>query len=652
MEQRRVVFISYWTKPYKKSAERLKASLDALGLEHDINEIPDKGWTANVRHKPTYILEMLKKHKDAYAVVWIDADGDVIQRPSLFFEIEEDMACRFKPITHKKCEELLSGTMLWKPSAIHAVEKWIEALRKAPMNLLTPEQQVLHRILDTLGISYAKLPETYCHILRDRGRSGAPSDSVVVHYQFSRETRYGRTPAAHLSDPTHLGKRERPPSRNKKSKQDLAHLPRKRSMAKGRPLPKPDRIPAAVKLQSRRARVLASRREHNEQEKAKAKADAAIRLAAGFRRRKEAKILAHMKRAEEIQKEGPVGGVVGNAPDKAQAAYAHAMMSQMPQAAELDGVLGSYETILVLGNSPTIDTIPKDILWHLPVMGCNRALRWGKRRPDFLVIADREPYCQERDSRRIVKAVSKGTLPILSDSLFDPTVLLRGPYSNKARRAQPIPDFKAYIYRVGPKRKRWTYDDVVRGSVILPCNFSTFEAPIVTCQNIAGSMLQAAACLGAKRIAVCGIEMEWPRNQPSHFFGDGREVGAYPQDGAIDKILAALKQLRDQAKKRGIEIINISPVKRTPFSRVFKLYDQKKFFDEARLLPKWEIRGDIVGDRQNVEDQEIVSAIMAEAEALVSGAPPEPEDVSAELHDKLTARFRGSNPGRDKGGDA
>ena len=69
MSDRKVVFVSYWTSKYKVAADRLRKSLDKFGLEHDIQETKDDGWEANVRKKPTFIYEMMKKHSDAYAVV-------------------------------------------------------------------------------------------------------------------------------------------------------------------------------------------------------------------------------------------------------------------------------------------------------------------------------------------------------------------------------------------------------------------------------------------------------------------------------------------------------------------------------------------------------------------------------------------------------
>jgi len=611
---RKIVFISYWTSHYKKAAERLRASLDRLGLEHDIQEIQDNGWTANVRYKPTHILSMLYKHSDAYAVVWIDADGDVLQTPTLFFEMEEDLGAHFYFWKGKQREELLSGTLFVRntPNMIAAMEQWVNAMKKAPMNLLTPEQQTLHAMLDDLDITYRKLPVEYCQILgRDAGRRGVDKAAIIVHYQFSRSTRKGLAPAAHLSGDTKIGKGPRAI----KPTPDLANVREK----KRRRLPEPKRavapkdktrIPAAVKTSLRRKEIYALRKKNNKQMIEEARTQKAILMAAGVRNRK-IKLYAKGIVDPELaaMRKEAFGGVKGYKTTQAQNAYAKSRIAQMDKAEELDGALGQNDLVLVLGNSPTINTVPQEVLNRVPTVSCNRILRWGRYRPDFVVIADREPYCQERDSGRLEAAVDKGTKLLLSDSLFDPDVLLRGPYTEVTRRAQPTPDFQGYLYRLGPRRKTWNYGDIAARRVKLPCNFTTFESPLVTCQNVIGSMLQSAAILGAKTIIVVGVEMRWESDAKSHFFGDGKSVGAYPQDGSIDLILGALKQLKQQAKKAGITIINASPIEDSPFSSVFTATPQKEVWSLVNSHRPFIRTNDAILAKKTVEQEEIAMAI-------------------------------------------
>lgn len=587
------MFVSYWTGPYQKAAARLKASLDKLGLTSDINEIPDKGWQANVRHKPTYVLEMLRKHADAYAVVWIDADGDVVQKPAAFWEIEEDLAVRFLHWRQKDVDELLSGTMFVRNSEamLKAMEEWIAELSHAPANLSCPEQRVLQDMLPRLAIKVKRLEEPYCRILRDGGRHGVPTDSVIVHYQFSRETRYGRAPAAHLYNETKVGGSrqalldtqvtvERAASAKRKARNAMVIEQRKRPERNAAP-----RIPDALIAARRREKIFALRKQILAKQVEKEAAAKAIRLAAGMRNRRE-KMDELANTFYKTPRELYVGGVHGHPPSVKDLSFANIRMGDMSRAEELDGCL-SGETVILMGNSPTLSELPPDIYKKYPAIGCNRGLRFKGHRPEFLVIADREAYSQERDSGRLCAAAEAGTKLILSDSLFDPSVLLRGPWEDLNRRAQPVPSFPCYLYRIGPRKKKWNYQDIARGAAKLPVNVTTFDACLVSCQNVSGSMLQAAAIMGAKRIVCIGFELRWDTPENSHFFGAGTRVGAYPQDGSIDVIMAALKIARKRITEAGVEIINISPVTDSPFAKVFGSHPINTFIAESADLPVW-----------------------------------------------------------------
>ncbi len=586
MDDRKVVFISFWTTKYEKAAARLKKSLDRFGLVNDIQQMPDNGWQWCVRHKPDFILEMLRKHPDAYAVVWIDADGDVVARPAMFFEMTEELGAHFKPWPHKNKEELLSGTLFVRntPTMIVAMEKWIEALKTADSSLSTPEQSTLHLMLPGLGITYKKLPEPYCRILRDRGRTGAPEDSVIVHYQFSRETRYDRTPASHLNAETKLV------GQLAKQKKETLQVTRRSILesklvkASGKvrevKVEEPrERVPAAVRNTLRRKQILALRSKNEKETVESNKVQKALLLAAGHRVRLKRMVELNRRKTGEAQK-GCVGGVVGFEPTAAQVALANMEMASMLQPRTLDGTLPKGCTVIVMGNSPTISLLDVPELKKYPTVGCNRALKYKKFWPNYLVIADREPYCQERDEGRLEEASTSGVHILLSDSIFAPDVLLRGPHSNLNRRAQPTPEFDAYVYKIGPRKKKWTYNDVENGTAKLPVNTYSFEAPLVSGLNIACSMLQVAAILGASRIATIGIELKWESEEKSHFFGSGKEVGAYPQDGALGKILAAMKQIKAALKESGIEVVNLSPDKKCPFASVFGNYPLDQFLSE------------------------------------------------------------------------
>ncbi len=588
-----ILIICFWTDKYKSGAARLVASLDKLGLAHDVRRIDELGgpkateaqrWRAAVTHKPKFIREMMEAHPEADAVVWIDADAVVHRKPELFWKIKEDLAAFFYLWRGKNEEELCSGTFFVRNSEkMRAVmDKWMAAMLKSPAKDLKPEQQMLQRMLPALGVSVYKLPRSYCVMSREPGWD-AHKMPVVQHFQWSREARHGGKPPGAANPVVKKAKPVKPMKPRK-----VATPPRKasqfdRAERKRRDELRIAKTPAVVTV--RRKRVLARRREegidiHEEQlpysihklpDRAYLRRQTQIRLSRAERSE---------RREQRISLErGTAGGVRGNHPTRDQVKRASAAIANMLHASSLDGALGSQKTVIVMGNSSTLKSMNLAPLAGLPVVGCNRALRWTKFSPNYLVIADREAYCQERDEGRLATATENGIKLLLAESLFDPMVFLRGPYRNPYRRAQPVPEFPAYVYPIGPKVKvgNWDYDGVVAGKVKLPFSFDSFNTPLVTCQNVSGSMLQAAVILGATTIAFIGVELKWPRKGDSHCYGHGTAVGAYEPAGSIQKILASMKQAKAILEKRGVRVVNLSPAKNSPWVSVWGRHDYKEF---------------------------------------------------------------------------
>ena len=223
---KRVVFCSYYTPNYKPFADALLDSMAKLRLENDIVCIEDKGgWTGNVRYKPTFIREMLQKHTEADAIVWVDADAVVVSNPERLFKVREDLGVYFKHWENSHKWEMLSGTVYVarNESAMRMMDLWIEAMKIAPQTLLKPEQQVLQALLsiwkcipvelyntsDRLmqilcdtprgSVSIYRLPASYCFIQRFHLREGP---GVIVHGQASR---IWRNPGARRSRRVRMG---------------------------------------------------------------------------------------------------------------------------------------------------------------------------------------------------------------------------------------------------------------------------------------------------------------------------------------------------------------------------------------------------------------------------------------------------------------
>ena len=88
-----MIVVSFYTPNtiYEERMRTLKASVEKFKLRHDIQPVEDKGsWRKNVSYKPTFLLEMLKKHKEP--ILWVDADGVFRQAPKLLYNTNCDVA--------------------------------------------------------------------------------------------------------------------------------------------------------------------------------------------------------------------------------------------------------------------------------------------------------------------------------------------------------------------------------------------------------------------------------------------------------------------------------------------------------------------------------------------------------------------------------
>lgn len=180
------IIISYYTRgtPYEKEAEQLRLSAEKFGFEYRIEGIEPFGkWHEHTCYKPTFILQKMEELKRP--VVWIDADAEIVQKPSFPFHC--DMALRIcdeYPADHPSY--LYAGTLFFNytVSALELVKDWSLACQKAMQeNVFTVDQQMLGRqLLKSKAIIY-QLPIGYTAIFEEE----IPlSELYIVHYQASR----------------------------------------------------------------------------------------------------------------------------------------------------------------------------------------------------------------------------------------------------------------------------------------------------------------------------------------------------------------------------------------------------------------------------------------------------------------------------------
>lgn len=175
-------FISYYTPNYENEAFALIESLKRHQLRFFVNGIPNLGtWDKNTHYKPIFVLEQIKNED---AVIWTDADSRVITYPSLFENIDCDIAFhRFRG------QELLSGTVYFKntPKTIELLNKWIEINNENPEVF---DQKNLDSAINSVkDLRINELPPEYCFIFDLSRQFYGGHRPVIEHYQSSRKNR-------------------------------------------------------------------------------------------------------------------------------------------------------------------------------------------------------------------------------------------------------------------------------------------------------------------------------------------------------------------------------------------------------------------------------------------------------------------------------
>lgn len=178
------VVLSYFTKgtPYEREAEALRISCEKAGLEYRIEGIAPFGtWAEHTCYKPVYIYEKIKELKRA--VLWIDADAEIVKKPS--FDFECDIAVRaydHYPPDHPY--HILAGTVYinYTPKGLEILQLWAERCKEGvAAGHFTVDQQVLAFIFFEKKIPFYRLAPGYTAIFEEE-----MEEKFIVHYQASR----------------------------------------------------------------------------------------------------------------------------------------------------------------------------------------------------------------------------------------------------------------------------------------------------------------------------------------------------------------------------------------------------------------------------------------------------------------------------------
>ena len=191
---RKYIVVSYYTEntSYEIEANKLIESLKKFNVEHDVVPVPNLGsWQKNTTFKATFLKQMLEKHQHK-AIIWMDADSEMVEKPILFDYIDCDVAVYFRthwPWKHSFEDgiELLSGTMYIRNNdcAKKLLDMWIEQNQITARRI---EQRNLQAVLHSwrlFGGTLGLLPQSYCKIF------DAERDKIAIqHNQASRRIRH------------------------------------------------------------------------------------------------------------------------------------------------------------------------------------------------------------------------------------------------------------------------------------------------------------------------------------------------------------------------------------------------------------------------------------------------------------------------------
>ncbi|MBM3193469.1 MAG: glycosyltransferase family 77 protein [Chlamydiae bacterium] len=186
--------VSYYPEntPYEKEIEDLITSSKKFGYECIVEAIPNKGsWSANVCHKPEFLLKCLEKYNRP--LIWVDADSLFFQNPTIFSECKADVALRINDhVAVDSPLKILSSTMYINntASSIKLLNFWKNECEKLlKKGGVVQDQVALRKVIlhyPTM-VEIKRLPATYV-VTTDTAedKSAFPDNAIVVHYKMAR----------------------------------------------------------------------------------------------------------------------------------------------------------------------------------------------------------------------------------------------------------------------------------------------------------------------------------------------------------------------------------------------------------------------------------------------------------------------------------
>jgi len=180
--------ICYYTQNtgYENHVKKLAASCKKCNLPFSFNAIPSLGsWERNCCYKPKYILQKLVELKSP--VLWVDADAEIIVRPTLFENFSPDIALPImEDLPENHPSKVISGTIYvnYTSAAFDLLKKWnVECERILQSDPEIWDQIVLRDVLLKSQADIYSLSLAY-YMVYDKRKEG--EEAFIIHYQASR----------------------------------------------------------------------------------------------------------------------------------------------------------------------------------------------------------------------------------------------------------------------------------------------------------------------------------------------------------------------------------------------------------------------------------------------------------------------------------
>jgi hypothetical protein len=195
------LYVSYYTigNGYEAEAAALVRTLAIHRLDYVVSGVKpgleDERWNWHraTQYKAEYIRDIKKENPDR-AIVWLDADARVMQRPRLLEWLKCDVAAHW--YRHR---EFLSSTIYFGPGkkTLEILEEWIERNRERPSRPCSDQPNLSDVVCERRDLALVNLPPEYAWM--DAG-SGSDLSArfygrrypVILQMQASRRLKNGR----------------------------------------------------------------------------------------------------------------------------------------------------------------------------------------------------------------------------------------------------------------------------------------------------------------------------------------------------------------------------------------------------------------------------------------------------------------------------